>query len=567
VPTRIELLRQAGFSDAEIGDWATTERRRMQEAGFTDNEIEDEFGVTRPPKEVPAALIERLKQGNALHRILGAAGEYAKDYFGDQPLGPSPENTQFLRKLGIFGDLSIPVATIGDAAWRAVPAGVAALGGAMGQALEEGRNATLGPGLEAKGKAARDFAQLAQIAALLSGTNGPKAGAMRAPTANVAAGPVIALPRAEDFRNAAAAISGTPASFRTEQKLLRLWTDHGIPPAEVAEDALRNRTIGEVLRSDSEKLSDVYAETNGKTAATSTRPEVPAEVRESARADSASVPGESKAAPVDAADRPSASLNISEPARKIAQARADMIQPPQRPPRPFTKDYPEDPATGEHGRLLRDIEGRPLGAKFVAGRRFSGGADEPLSPEDIEGAITEAGIDIKYIKDTHPEIARELSTAYGGFYVLPDSTTGPHGDILLNVEPKSPHRRFVLAHEFAHAIDEITGKISATLTKREEAELSLVYADLRPRAENGDVLQPENFGYEGDEIKWELVAEGLRAYMMDPNYFKTKAPETAAKFRKVVNDNPYLRHAIQFNSLGAIGLIGTGVRSQDRDDQ
>jgi hypothetical protein len=77
VPTRIELLKQAGFSDAEIGDWATSERRRMQQAGFTDGEIDDEFGVTRPPKDVPAAFIERLKRGSALYRILGAAGEYA----------------------------------------------------------------------------------------------------------------------------------------------------------------------------------------------------------------------------------------------------------------------------------------------------------------------------------------------------------------------------------------------------------------------------------------------------------------------------------------------------------
>jgi len=55
--------------------------------------------------------------------------------------------------------------------------------------------------------------------------------------------------------------------------------------------------------------------------------------------------------------------------------------------------------------------------------------------------------------------------------------------------------------------------------------------------------------------------------MTDPNYFKTAAPKTAAKFRKVVNDNPYLKHAIQLNSLGAIGIVGAGVRSQDSDDQ
>jgi hypothetical protein len=65
----------------------------------------------------------------------------------------------------------------------------------------------------------------------------------------------------------------------------------------------------------------------------------------------------------------------------------------------------------------------------------------------------------------------------------------------------------------------------------------------------------------------ELVAEGLRAYMSNPNYFKTVAPKAAAKFRAAVNKNRLLKKVIQLNSLGAVGLIGAGVRSQDRDDQ
>jgi hypothetical protein len=567
VPTRIELLKQAGFSDAEIGDWATTERRRMQGSGFTDSEIDDEFGVTRPPKEVPAAFIERLKQGNALHRILGAAGEYAQHYFGDEPLGFSPENTAALSKLGVVGDIVVPVAKPIDAMLRSVPAGIAGLGAGLGQAVEEGHDAVLGPSPYAKGKAARDFAQLAQIAALLSGANGPKAGATRAPTANVATGPVAALPRAEDFRNAAAAISGTPASFPIEQKLLRLWTDHGIPPAEVAADALRDRTIGEAIRSDSEKLPDAYAGTNA-TAAASAPPNVPAQVAESAKADSATVPAESKAASVEADDRSSGNPNTSELAQMRA-IRARIVPPPPKPQRPFTEDYDTAPLTDEQGRLLSDIEGRPIGAKFVAGRRFSGEADVPLLPQDIKGAIAEAGVGIKQIKDTHPEVAKMLPKAHRGFYELGDYSTGsPQGNILLNIGPKARDRDFVLAHEFAHAIDHLAGNISATLTPKEEAELSFVYADLRhSEIKDGHLLQPENFGYEGDEIKWELVAEGLRAYMIDPNYFKTKAPQTAAKFRKAVAESPYLKHALQFNSLGAIGLTGAGVRSQDRDDQ
>jgi hypothetical protein len=569
VPTRIELLKQAGFSDAEIGDWATTERPRMQEAGFSDNEIDEEFGVTRPPEEVPAPFIERLKLGNRLQRILGAAGEYAQHYFGDEPLGFSPENKKALSKLGVFGDIIVPAAKPVDALLRSVPAGIAGLGAGIGQAVEEGHDAALGPGPYAKGKAARDFAQLAQIAALVSGADAPKAMATRAPTADVANRPVIALPQAEDFRNAATAISGTQASFRIEQKLLRLWTDHGIPPAEVAEDALRDRTIGEAIRSDSEKLPDVYAGTNTTATAASARPNVPAQAAESAEADSATVPAESKSAPVEADDRSSGNPNTSGPARMIAEAKARMQPPPPRPQRPFDKDYPEEPATDAQGQLLADIEGRILGAKFVAGRQFSGKADVPLSPEDIKGAIAEAGIGLYQVKDTHPDVAKTLSKALRGFYDGSDNGTGlPDSRIFLNMGPKARDRDLVIAHEFGHAIDHLAGYLSATLTDKEMAELSFVYADLRySRTKGGHLLQPENFGYPPKLVNSELVAEGFRAYMTDPNYFKTAAPKAAARFRAAVNVNPYLRHAIQLNSLGAIGLIGAGIRSQDRDDQ
>jgi hypothetical protein len=552
VPTRIELLKQAGFPDAEIGDWATSERRRMQQAGFTDSEIDEEFGVTRPPKEVPAAFIERLKQGNPLHRILGAAGEYAQHYFGDEPLGFSPENTATLRKLGVVGDIIVPAAKPVDALLRSVPAGIAGLGAGLGQAVEEGYEAALGPGEAPRGAAARDFAQLAQIVALLSGASGSKSGVRRAPSANVA------LPRAEDFRNAAAAISGTSASFRTEQKLLRLWTDHGIPPTEVAEEALRDRTIAEVIRADSEKLPDAYVGTNATATTPSARPNVPAQLAESAQDNAAA---ESEAAPVEAGDRSSPNQNASEPARIIAQSEdTGLYEPPRKRQRPFAEDYPRY-QTDARGRLLRDIEGRPLGAQFVAGRRFSGKSDERLSPDDIKNAIGQLNIPLAHVDRS------VLQDHIGGQYAYP-SPNEPFGRISINTKYKSSDRDIATAHELAHAIDDFAGNLSATLTPDEIFELRDVYSDLRGGSKKGAPrAQPEDFGYGVDRVNMELVAEGLRAYMSNPNYFKTVAPEAAAKFRAAVNESPLLKKVIQLNSLGAIGLIGAGIRGQDRDDQ
>src|SRR5215467_2982205 len=273
MPTRLELLKQAGFSDDEIGGWVSAERQRMQAAGLGDGEIDEQIGITRPPKEVPPAFIERLKQGNWFYRILGAAGEYGGNYFGDEPPGLSLERQLFLHKFGLMGDLASAAVTTGDVLLRSVPAGIGALSAGVGQAFEEAHDATLGPGPYAKGKAARDFAQLGQIAALLAGAKGPNTASVRA-VPSITNGPLIELPRAEDFRNAAASISGSPASFGTEQKLLRLWKEHGIHPNEVAADGLRDQGIAETMRSDSAELPETYIG-HGKASTASDTREVP----------------------------------------------------------------------------------------------------------------------------------------------------------------------------------------------------------------------------------------------------------------------------------------------------
>ena len=56
----------------------------------------------------------------------------------------------------------------------------------------------------------------------------------------------------------------------------------------------------------------------------------------------------------------------------------------------------------------------------------------------------------------------------------------------------------------------------------------------------------------------EYIAEAVRAYMTDPNYMKTVAPNTAAAIRNAVNSNALISGTLQFNSLAPFLLTVPG---------
>jgi hypothetical protein len=111
--------------------------------------------------------------------------------------------------------------------------------------------------------------------------------------------------------------------------------------------------------------------------------------------------------------------------------------------------------------------------------------------------------------------------------------------------------------------------VSATLTSPEIDELRRVYATLRGGAGRQTLHpQPETYGYDGDHVNRELVAEGLRAYLTNPNYFKAAAPRSAAKLRAAINSEKWLKRVIQVNSLGAAGVVGAGAAGNgDEEDR
>jgi hypothetical protein len=239
-----------------------------------------------------------------------------------------------------------------------------------------------------------------------------------------------------------------------------------------------------------------------------------------------------------------------------------MYPPPLVPQRPFQFDYRRIPQTDPTGRLLVDMNGRPLVANFVAGRRFAGGRDVPLTPQDIDAALTQ--LDIRKVPIS--PIPNQPDSVVG-LFTGSERGRRPVGDLYVKSTMSPQDQALITAHEFGHAIDYFANEVAATLTSQEIGELRRVYATLRGGAGRKTLHpQPETYGYEGHDVNQELVAEGVRAYVTNPNYFKAAAPRSAAKLREAVNNNKYLKRIIQFNSLGAAGIMGAAA-TRDEDGQ
>lgn len=119
-------------------------------------------------------------------------------------------------------------------------------------------------------------------------------------------------------------------------------------------------------------------------------------------------------------------------------------------------------------------------------------------------------------------------------------------EILLNPQLNRTEHHRTQAHEVAHAIDDAISKYKLgklTKDRQVENELRQVYhemvdenalkmPELMVNRNGSGRLSPYELGYRGKEsIKAELVAEGIRAFMARPEYFKRVAPNAARALR------------------------------------
>lgn len=229
-------------------------------------------------------------------------------------------------------------------------------------------------------------------------------------------------------------------------------------------------------------------------------------------------------------------------------------EPPIMPQRAFTDDYRGTTQGLDGSPLKTDIEGRPLTAKFVAGRRRVGENDVGLTPSEIAETAKTLG-EVSLVPKGR------LGNAVGEY--IPGVN-----HIAIDSSLPKDQKAIALSHELGHLLAD-NASVPVSLDGSAVASRK-VYHDLHTGDTSaqmpGRVHSPEFDGYRKGEVPGELIAEMLRAYMMDPNYIKTVAPKGAAAIRASVNADPWLSKIIQFNALPPIalgaGAAGLGVLDQ-----
>lgn len=235
--------------------------------------------------------------------------------------------------------------------------------------------------------------------------------------------------------------------------------------------------------------------------------------------------------------------------------------------RDFASDYPNQSALGPvNSRLTTDIDGRPLASGPIAGRRVVGGLDEAQGHTNALDIGAAFGVPTRAVpgsalpRDTVGAISSPRGRWAAGDSPPPDTRI----DILQSLDKYGFER--TSSHEIGHLLDKVAGNIK---TDGLSTELGRLYSELNSRGwvskwQRG--AKPQEFGYVGDDVKRELMAEAIHAYRTNPNYIKSIAPKTAAAIRAAVNPNSLLNQHIQFNSLApaaGAGLLGAGLFAAD----
>lgn len=199
---------------------------------------------------IPEAFIGRLRAGEALGRVLQAAGKGASEGAGSgTPTGFEDDSLNYLIEKGVFHDPAtgrpgplqmaneaamIPAAKLWEGITRAFSGGIHGAGGAMEQLVTE-----FGGSQGTANRAKNEVINLGNWAMIEGGMGRfarPSVETLARDAVNVADRPVGGLPTPEDFTAASRIYVGRDPAV-VESNLRRMWSEDGIHPAEAVHDA------------------------------------------------------------------------------------------------------------------------------------------------------------------------------------------------------------------------------------------------------------------------------------------------------------------------------------------
>lgn len=294
-------LRQAGFSEQEVGEWAAQRRAELSAAGFSDDEIDTEFG--RPPinqKAVAQALEESRAESQAATTENGAP-KPATDFIealeagfqgsvtgllsrGKKPDMALTEDAPFAQRMAsqigaIGGDMPAMIAgaivgggnpITGTAGAFALPMGLRKV---IMENYEKGAATDWADFMERAGGTIIETAK-GWVTGALTGGAGKVAGALpiASPTAKAAAvmGSEVAtmttvskalegeIPTAQDFVDTAVVVGGLKTANKVAKKMRNAFGEKNVKPESVLEDLALHPTVKPDLLADNVDVPQLY---------------------------------------------------------------------------------------------------------------------------------------------------------------------------------------------------------------------------------------------------------------------------------------------------------------------
>jgi hypothetical protein len=225
MPT-IQDYRNLGFSEEQIGQWASEERQKYSTLGFTTKQIDDHLTGIELPDKPPKPFLDRITEP------------------GQRPTSPTAEGEEEAN----FGErLGRAMAETGVQLFDMV------VGAANPKAYLEGVEGIVNPPQLEEQKTGRpltpeeveaqvpDRRALAQFGLMhIIPHTGMLGRTAVAPNGAPYTEPIGGLPTHMDFVDAATVIARDPVAPAVERKLLEAYTEHGVHPSEAAADASRD---------------------------------------------------------------------------------------------------------------------------------------------------------------------------------------------------------------------------------------------------------------------------------------------------------------------------------------